>query len=59
MSPQLNDPVLVAIARLEEKMSAIQSTQSTHAKWIMSVTLVVVGLIGGPEAVNALSGGQA
>ncbi|WP_298561397.1 hypothetical protein [Streptomyces luteogriseus] len=54
-----HDPYLVALARLEEKVSSIAQTQSSHAKWIMSITLLVVGIIGGPEAVQAVTQGTA
>lgn len=61
MSPQKNDtdPVLVAIARLEERVIAIaerQRDQALKLRWVMAAAVAVVGLVGGPDAVAALSG---
>lgn len=54
-----DDPVLVAIARLEERVIGIaekQRDQAVKLRWVMGVAVAVVGLIGGPDAVAALSG---
>lgn len=53
------DPVLVAIARLEERVISMQATQQQHAlklRWVTAAAAIVVGLVGGPDAVAALSG---
>lgn len=57
---QETDPVLVALARLQDKVDAIAATQASHAKaikWITTAALLMVGAIGGPDAVAALTGG--
>jgi hypothetical protein len=57
MSPQ-NDPVLVAIAKLEEKVDALVQQVKDHEKrlrWVVTVAVLVVGAVGGPDAVQLLS----
>lgn len=59
MTPQ-KDPVLVVLARLEEKVDALAKRVTDHEarlRWIVSAALVVVGAVGGPDAVQLLSGG--
>lgn len=59
MPQKHDDPVLVAIARLEERVIGIaekQRDQAVKLRWVMGVAVAVVGLIGGPDAVSALSG---
>lgn len=54
------DPVLVALARLQDKVDGIASTQAQHARkiqWITTAAVLVVGAVGGPDAVAALTGG--
>lgn len=51
------DPVLIALARLQDKVDAIARTQDQHArqiKWITTAALLIVGAVGGPDAVAAL-----
>jgi hypothetical protein len=56
MTPQ-KDPILVALARLEEKVDALSKRVADHEvrlRWIVSAALVVVGFVGGPDAVTLL-----
>lgn len=59
MSPNNDrDPVLVAIARLEEKVDALVQKVNDHERrlrWIASVAVLVVGVVGGPDAVQLLA----
>jgi hypothetical protein len=64
MAPQktTDDPYMAALARLQDKVDAIAATQASHArsiKWITTAALLIVGAIGGPDAVTALTGGPA
>lgn len=57
MSPS-NDPVLVAIAKLEEKVDALVQKVNDHEKrlrWVVTVAVLVVGAVGGPDAVQLLT----
>lgn len=64
---QQRDPVLVGLARLEEKVghlsrqvNDLSKQVATHDKmlrWLGSAALLVVGIIGGPDAVQTLAGG--
>lgn len=57
MSPS-NDPVLVAIARLETKVNTLVRKVDDHEKrlrWVASAAILVVGVVGGPDAVQLLS----
>lgn len=54
------ESVALTLARLEDKVDAIALTQAQHAraiKWITTAALLIVGAIGGPDAVAALTGG--
>lgn len=58
MSAQ-RDPVLVAIARLETKINALSKQVTVHEKqlkWITSLAILIVGAIGGPDAVQLVAG---
>lgn len=58
MSPN-SDPVLVAIARLEEKVDALVQRvgdQEKRLRWVVGVAVLVVGAVGGPDAVQLLAG---
>lgn len=58
MTPQ-KDPVLVALARVEGKLDTLAGRVTTHEnklRWIISVALVVLGAVGGPNAVQLVSG---
>lgn len=62
MSPSktTDDPYMAALTRLQDKVDAIAVTQAAHArsiKWITTAALLVVGAIGGPDAVAAITGG--
>lgn len=57
MTPN-TDPVLVAIARLSEKVDALVEKVNDHEKrlrWVVTVAVLVVGAVGGPDAVQLLS----
>lgn len=57
MSPQ-NDPVLVAIARLETKLDAVVvkvNDQEKRLRWVYGAAVLVVGAVGGPDVVQLLS----
>lgn len=57
MTPQ-KDPVLLALARLEDKVDALTKKVADHEKrlrWIVSAALLVVGAVGGPDAVQLLT----
>lgn len=54
------DPIVVALARLEEQVKTLVITQQADSKrlqWLTVVLLLVVGAVGGPEAVQAVTGG--
>lgn len=60
--PGQTDPVLVAIERLEDKVDALAVRVTDHEKrlrWIVSVALLVVGAVGGPDAAQFLTGASA
>jgi hypothetical protein len=57
MSPQ-NDPVLVAIAKLETKVNALIKKVEDHERrlrWVVTAAVLAVGAVGGPDAVQLLS----
>lgn len=59
MTKDTTDPVLVRLARIEERLIGIaekQKDQGAKLKWVYVAGVAVVGLIGGPDAVAALSG---
>lgn len=56
------DPILVAIARLEERLTHMaerQASQDRTVRWLYGVAVLVVGLVGGPDAVQAVTGAGA
>lgn len=58
MSPTTRDPVLVAIARLETKVDHLTARVAAHERqlrWIVSAAALLVGVLGGPEAVQLLT----
>jgi hypothetical protein len=58
MTPQ-KDPVVVAIEQLGRKVDDLAARVTDHEKklrWIVSVALLVVGAIGGPDAVQLVTG---
>lgn len=57
MSPS-TDPVLVAIAKLTTKVDTLVEKVNDHERrlrWIVSAAVLVVGIIGGPDAVQLLT----
>lgn len=59
MTKETTDPVLVRLARIEERLIGIaekQKDQAAKMRWLYVAGVAVVGLIGGPDAVAALSG---
>jgi hypothetical protein len=57
-----SDPVLVAIAKLESKVDDLVQKVNDHEKrlrWVVTAAVLVVGAIGGPDAVQLVSGGTA
>jgi hypothetical protein len=61
MSPT-TDPILVAVARLETKLDAVIARQADHEKrlrWVVTAAVLVVGAIGGPDAVQLVTGAPA
>lgn len=59
MSPQ-NDPILVAIARLEVKVDTLAKKVADHEgrlRWVASAAILIVGLIGGPNAAQIITTG--
>lgn len=54
------DPVLAALTRLENQVSALTAKVSEHEtklRWVASAALLVIGMIGGPNAVSVITGG--
>lgn len=54
-----NGRILAALADLNGKVDALAKTVSDHQrklKWITSAALLVIGAIGGPDAVQAVAG---
>lgn len=61
MSPT-HDPILVALAKLETKVDELVQKVTDHERrlrWVVSIAVLVVGAVGGPDAVQLLSGGGA
>lgn len=53
------DKILTAITVLTRKVDDLAAQVSQHdakLRWITSVALVVIGIVGGPNAVNLISG---
>lgn len=54
------DQILAALTRLENKVSDLTAKVSEHEtklRWVASAALLVIGMIGGPNAVSLISGG--
>lgn len=54
------DPILRAVTRVENKITRIEKKVDAHdkqLKWIVSVALVVIGAVGGPNAAQVIAGG--
>lgn len=54
------DPILRAITRVERNITRIEKKVDAHdkqLKWIVSVALVVIGAVGGPNAAQIIAGG--
>jgi hypothetical protein len=59
MTPQ-RDPVLAAVERVERQVKDLRGQVLDHEKklrWIMYVAVMVVGAVGGPDAVQVVTGG--
>lgn len=55
---QQRDPYLAALARVETKVDDLCKRVQDHEhrlRWITSAALLVVGLVGGPDAVQAIA----
>lgn len=55
----MDDKILKAIAQLETKVDALAKQVSDHEtklRWVTSAALLVIGVIGGPNAVDLISG---
>lgn len=53
------DPVLIALARLEEKVDTLTQRVADHEsrlRWVVSAAVLIVGMVGGPNAVQLLTG---
>lgn len=53
------DRILIAIATLTRKVDDLSRQVSAHdakLRWITSVACVVIGVVGGPNAVSLISG---
>ena len=53
------DKILVAIAKLETKLDAVIAKvgdQERRLRWVVGVAVLVVGALGGPDAVQLLGG---
>jgi len=58
----MEDQVLTAIAKLEQKVDALSVQVAAHnakLKWITSLALVVIGAVGGPNVVQLIATGGA
>lgn len=61
MSPS-TDPIAAAVARLETTVKHLAEVQAEHSKqlkWVSYAALVVAALVGGPDAVAAMTGAGA
>jgi hypothetical protein len=55
-----HDPILRAVTRVENKITRIEAKVDAHdkqLKWIVSVALLVIGAVGGPNAAQIIAGG--
>jgi hypothetical protein len=58
MAPNSTDPVLVVVGRLEDKVDDLRTRVAAHERqlrWIVSAAALLVGVIGGPEAVQLVT----
>lgn len=58
----MEDKILATVVRLEQKVDTLTERVTEHEsklKWITSAALVVVSVIGGPNAVQFLTSGGA
>lgn len=56
------DKILRALATLETKVDELGKQVTAHdakLRWITSVALLVIGVVGGPNAVQLVTGGAA
>lgn len=56
------DPVLLAVARLERKVDKLTVKvldQEKRLRWVVTVAVLIVGAVGGPEAAQVLGSGTA
>lgn len=54
------DQILAALTELKTKVDALTARVSEHEtklRWVTSAALLVIGVIGGPNAVSLISGG--
>jgi hypothetical protein len=58
----MEDQILTALAKLDAKVDALSQKVSDHEtklRWVTSAALLVIGVIGGPNAVSLITGGGA
>jgi hypothetical protein len=58
----MDDKILTAIAQLTAKVDALSKQVSDHEtklRWVTSAALLVIGIIGGPNAVELIATGTA
>ena len=54
------DQILAELTRLENQVSNLTAKVAEHEtklRWVTSAALLVIGVIGGPNAVSLISGG--
>ena len=54
------DKILKAIGALESKVDSLSKQVTAHdskLRWITSVALLVIGVVGGPNALQLVTGG--
>lgn len=55
----MDDQILTAIAKLDAKVDALAKQVAAHEtklRWVTSAALLVIGVIGGPNAVSLITG---
>jgi hypothetical protein len=55
----MEDQILTALAKLDSKVDALSQKVSDHEtklRWVTSAALLVIGVIGGPNAVSLITG---